>query len=73
MMDTKAFKDRILELIGEQKPTVWDQSIGLNLGVINRIFNQNVISTAKHLITISKALNMSIDWLLTGEVLKIGV
>ena len=42
-------------------------SIGLDTGVITRIFTYDKIPTAKHLITISKALGKSIDWLLTGE------
>lgn len=62
-----SFKSRILECIGEQKPTAWGQMIGLNLGVIDRIFRQGKIPTAKHLITISRALGVSIDWLLTGS------
>ncbi len=63
----KSFKDRILDEIGTEKPTPWGQSIGLNEGAINRIFNLNVIPQADHLTTISKALGVSINWLLTGE------
>ncbi|MDH3976306.1 MAG: hypothetical protein OEV42_18730 [Deltaproteobacteria bacterium] len=63
----KSFKDRILDEIGDQKPTPWGLSIGLNEGAINRIFKQNVIPRAEHLMTISKALGVSVNWLLTGE------
>ena len=63
----KTFKKRILDCIGDQKPSPWGLSIGLNHGVIARIFSQDKIPTAPHLITISKALGKSIDWLLTGE------
>ena len=63
----KTFKKRILDCIGDQKPSPWGLSIGLNHGVIARIFSQDKIPTAPHLITISKALRRSIDWLLTGE------
>jgi hypothetical protein len=63
----KTFKKRILECIGNQKPSPWGHSIGLNNGVIARIFAQDKIPTAPHLVTISIALNKSIDWLLTGK------
>ena len=61
------FKGRILREIKPQKPTTWGKSIGLDEGLINRIFKKGVVPTAKHLITISNALGVSIDWLLTGE------
>ena len=63
----KTFKKRILKCIGDQKPSTWSRSIGLSNGVITRIFTHDKIPTAPHLITISKALGKSIDWLLTGE------
>lgn len=63
----KTFKDRILERIHGQRPTTWAQSIGLNSGLINRIFSDGVIPKSTHLITIADALNVSIDWLLTGK------
>ena len=63
----KTFKKRILECIGDQKPTPWGLSIGLGSGTITRIFKEDKIPTSPHLITISKALGKSIDWLLTGE------
>jgi len=66
----KTFKKRVLECIGDQKPSPWGLSIGLNHGVIARIFSQDKVPTAPHLITISKALGKSIDWLLTGEELS---
>ncbi|MDH3973283.1 MAG: helix-turn-helix domain-containing protein [Deltaproteobacteria bacterium] len=63
----KTFKDRILEKLGSRKPTPWGLSIGLNRGALNRIFNLNVIPKSEHLIKISNALGVSINWLLTGE------
>ena len=61
------FKGRILREIKPQKPTTWGKSIGLDEGLINRIFKNGAVPTAKHLITISNALGVSIDWLLTGK------
>ena len=63
----KTFKKRVLECIGKQKPTSWGTSVGLSNGIITRIFTHDKIPTSPHLITISKALGKSIDWLLTGE------
>ncbi|MDH3975706.1 MAG: helix-turn-helix domain-containing protein [Deltaproteobacteria bacterium] len=63
----KTFRDRVLEKLGNRKPTPWGLSIGLTLGAINRIFNQGVVPRADHLIKISDALGVSINWLLTGE------
>lgn len=63
----KTFKDRVLEKLGKRKPTPWGISIGLNRGALNRIFNQGVVPRAEHLIKISDALGVSINWLLTGE------
>ncbi len=63
----KTFKDRIIKCIGKKKPTSWGLSIGLDTGVITRIFSHNKIPTWKHLITISIALDKPIDWLLTGK------
>ena len=63
----KTLKERVLECIGDQKPTPWGLSIGLNEGVITRLFKYDKIPAIKHLLTISKALGKSIDWLLTGE------
>lgn len=67
MKNKKTFKDRIIDCIGRQKPTSWGLSIGLNTGTITRIFSQDKIPTWKHLVTISMALNKSINWLLTGK------
>jgi len=67
MKNNKSFKSRILKIIEGQKPTSWGKSIGLNLGVIDRIFRQDVVPKSEHLITISRALNVTVDWLLTGE------
>ena len=61
------FSDRILSLLGDKKPTPWGLSIGLNNGLIDRIFRQGIIPRAEYLLKISHALNVSIDWLLTGE------
>lgn len=66
-LDGNAFKNRILEKITPQKPSPWGFSIGLDPGLINRIFNEERIPTAKHLLKISRALGVSIEWLLTGE------
>ena len=63
----KTFKKRILECIGKQKPTPWGKSIGLGGGTITRIFKNDKLPDPPQLITISKALGKSIDWLLTGE------
>lgn len=69
-LDGNAFKNRILEKITPQKPSPWGFSIGLDPGLINRIFNEERIPTAKHLLKISRALGVSVDWLLTGEELQ---
>ncbi len=61
------FSDRILSLLGDTKPTPWGLSIGLHNGLIDRIFRQGIIPRAEYLLKISHALNVSIDWLLTGE------
>lgn len=66
-MPKKTFKQRILDCIDGQSPTPWGLSIGLGNGVITRIFKYDKIPAWKHLVTISKALDKSINWLLTGE------
>jgi transcriptional regulator with XRE-family HTH domain len=63
----KNIKDRILKCIGNQKPTPWGKSIGLGSGTITKIFKYEEAPSVKHLITISKALGKSVDWLLTGK------
>jgi len=63
----KTIKDRILDCIGKQKPTPWGKSIGLGSGTVTKIFKHEEAPSVKHLLTISKALGKSIDWLLTGE------
>jgi transcriptional regulator with XRE-family HTH domain len=67
MVTKKTIKDRILECIGNQSPTPWGKSIGLGSGTVTKIFKYEEPPSVKHLITISKALGRSIDWLLTGE------
>ena len=67
MVTKKTIKDRILECIGNQSPTPWGKSIGLGSGTVTKIFKYEEPPSVKHLITISKALGKSIDWLLTGE------
>lgn len=61
------FKDRILECLQDKKPSPWALSIGLDHGVINRIFNLGKIPTEPHLLKISENLGKSINWLLTGK------
>ncbi len=63
----KSFKERVLECLGNKKPSPWGKSIGLDTGALTRIFAHNKIPSAKHLIMISKSLGRSINWLLTGE------
>ncbi len=63
----KTFKDRIVECIGDEKPYSWGKSIGLDDGIVTRIFKQNKIPRAEHLLLISKGLGKSINWLLSGE------
>jgi len=67
MKKQETFSDRILTLLGDQKPTPWGLSIGLNNGLIDRIFRQGVIPRAEHLLKISNSLGVSVDWLLSGK------
>ncbi len=63
----KTFKDRVLECLEGKKPSPWGVSIGLNHGILTRMFKQNKLPRAEHLVLISKSLGKSINWLLTGE------
>ncbi len=67
MLKERTIKDRIIESLGDRKPTPWGRSIGLGNGTITRIFKYDEPPSTKNLILISNALDKSIDWLLTGE------
>lgn len=67
MVSGEGFKKRVLERMGEGvKPHTWRQSHGIDRGVIQRLM-QGKIPDPDNLVQLARELDVSVDWLLTGE------
>jgi phage repressor protein C with HTH and peptisase S24 domain len=62
-----AFHDRLRKLIGEDRPFHWAKKVGLPASTFERVWNQQAIPKAEHLVRISEICGVSIHWLLTGQ------
>lgn len=65
--DKAAFRARLEELIGDEKPFVWAARIGLTPGVFNRMWNEGTPPKADSLIVIEEKTGVSLSWFLTGK------
>lgn len=61
------FRERLENLIGEEKPFSWSVRIGLTPGVFTRMWNEGKAPKADALLLISEKTGCSINWLLMGE------
>jgi transcriptional regulator with XRE-family HTH domain len=61
------FVNQFLKCIGFERPHSWGKKHNIDRGVIERI-TKGKISDPHNLIKVAKALNVSIDYLLTGEI-----
>ncbi|MCF6267801.1 MAG: helix-turn-helix transcriptional regulator [Desulfuromusa sp.] len=66
-MKKNEFKERLRELIGDEKPFPWAERIGITPGVFNRMWNDGVAPKADSLEKISKVTGVSLDWLILGK------
>lgn len=67
MNSETVLKDRLKELIGDERPYPWAERIGISPATFTRMWNEGVPPKADSLIKISEATGVSIDWLLTGQ------
>ena len=65
MLTGEEFKNQVLTRIG-QNPYKWATEHGLKRGLIDSI-NKNKIPDPKNLVLLAGVLNVSTDWLLTGN------
>ncbi|SBW12236.1 putative Repressor protein CI [uncultured Alphaproteobacteria bacterium] len=61
------FRNRLSLLIGEEDPFGWAKRVGIPSSTFDRIWNAGTTPKAPHLVRISEAAGVSIDWLLTGR------
>ncbi len=61
------FRDRLSLLIGNEDPFGWAKRVGIPSSTFDRIWNSGTTPKAPHLVRISQATGVSIDWLLTGR------
>lgn len=61
------FRNRLSLLIGEEDPFGWAKRVGIPSSTFDRIWNSGTTPKAPHLVRISEAAGVSIDWLLTGR------
>jgi phage repressor protein C with HTH and peptisase S24 domain len=64
------FTERILEIIGEDKPYSWALRYDIAKSSIHNILKTGRPPGAEQLLKISHAANVSVDWLLTGHEFK---
>lgn len=63
----RGFHDRLAELIGNEKPFVWAERMGISKGAFSRIWNKGTLPSPELLGRIKTGATVSIDWLLFGE------
>jgi hypothetical protein len=61
------FRQRLAELIGEEKPFTWAKRLGINSTTFTRMWKEGSIPSANHLILIREKTGVDLNWLLTGE------
>jgi phage repressor protein C with HTH and peptisase S24 domain len=61
------FADRILKIIGDDKPYSWALRNGIAKSSIHNVLKTGRPPGADQLLKISQAANVTVDWLLTGE------
>lgn len=69
-MDNVEFKERLAELICEEKPFSWAKRLGISAATFNRMWNEGIPPKASVLILIAQNTGVSLDWLLLGEGMK---
>lgn len=62
-----SLKNRLKQLIGEEKPHAWATKVGIPASTFSRIWNNDGELSQKYLSLTSEKTGVSIDWLLTGE------
>lgn len=67
LLSGKAFKNQLVGLIKGEKCHTWGKRVGVDRGVIDRIFKKEKVPDPKNLIKLSNILGQSIDFLLTGK------
>ena len=61
------FTERLLEIIGQDKPYAWALRHGIAKSSIHNILKTGRPPGAEQLLKISQAANITVDWLLTGH------
>lgn len=61
------FRERLATLVGHGDPFAWAKRVGIPSSTFDRIWNLGTTPKAPHLIRISEACGVSVDWLLTGR------
>jgi len=63
----KGFVERLLSVIGEEKPYTWAARVQIPKSTLHNCLSNKSVPSAKYLLRISETTGRSINWLLTGS------
>lgn len=67
ILSPEAFKNQIVKRVGHEKLFSWANEKGIKRWVIETIEKGKIPEKHEHLVALAQALDVSLDWLLTGE------
>ena len=64
---SESFRQRLAQVIGDEKPFVWAKRAGIPSATFTRIWKEGAIPKSEHLLRIADYAGVSVDWLLGRE------